>query len=187
LFRFRVSFVFICFCLLIFALSFSSPGIFWITALPFFFSFGFVLPFAPIFFASFALLKSFLELFSYEIVKSVVNKLTKNCGLKDDNEYMRNFLVFTALWPLNLYSVAHALTYPEEWTPNPIPFLTKVTPLLFPVSVFFFFFFLLLLLLLLLLLSSSSFFFFLRSVLTCSCLWARAWASLLSLAFRSGL
>lgn len=103
-----------------------ASGIFWVTALPFFFAFGLVLPFAPIFFAVFALLKSFMELFSYEIVKSVVNKLTKNCGLKDDNEYMRNFLVFTAMWPLNLYSVAHALTYPEEWTPNPIPFLTKI-------------------------------------------------------------
>jgi len=104
----------------------AMSGMFWPTALPLFFSFGFVLPFQAIWFASFAILKSFLELLGYEITKSVVNKLTKNCGLKDDNEYMRNFLTFLSLWPLNLYSVAHVLTYPEEWTPNPIPTLSKI-------------------------------------------------------------
>lgn len=104
----------------------TLSGLFWPTVLPLFFAFGYQLPFSAFYFACFAVVKSFLELLGYEFTKSVVNKLTKTSGLKDDKEYTRNFLTFMTLWPLNIYAVGHVLTYPVEWTPNPIPTLTKI-------------------------------------------------------------
>jgi len=102
-----------------------ASSVFWLYALPFFLALGLTLPFEPFFFAIFTFAKASIEIIGHELTKSVVNKVTTRSGIKDESEYMRTFLLWLTMWPLNIYGWAHSIAYPQDWNPNPIPLLTR--------------------------------------------------------------